>query len=545
MQMAMKWTKLLPLLPLSFLAVFFYFPLASILYEGLWDNGLTLKYVGGVLLDGYHRGVIYFTFWQSVLSTILTLALGLPGAYIFAKHDFPGKKFLKALLTVPFVMPSIMVALGFLLLFGKSGFLARLFGRDPGILYSWKAIILAHAFYNFPVVVRMVSSLWQRINPHYEEAALSLGAKGFTLFRRVTLPMLLPAIFASSMLTFIFCFLSFSIPLILGGYRYATLEVDIFTSIMTLLNFKLGSALAIIQISLSFTFMYLYIKSLDIYAKAEEQKIFRTPQPLGWRNLLSIKGALIVAYSLIVLLFIVAPLLAVIYYSFTYGGGFTLEWYSRVFSPRYNPIFGANSLTAIRNSLLFGFSTVLLSSLLALSVAYTLNRWNFKGKNIFDVLVMLPLGSSAITLGLGYIRTFHKEPLELLGTPYLIVFAHTIIAYPFVLRAISTVLRKLKPNLREAALSLGANEWKAFLRVELPLIFGGIVVGAIFAFAMSIAELGATYMLYRPEYTTMTIAIYRFLGSRQFGPAAAMSVLLMLVSMVAFLIIERVGEEIW
>ena len=92
---------------------------------------------------------------------------------------------------------------------------------------------------------------------------------------------------------------------------------------------------------------------------------------------------------------------------------------------------------------------------------------------------------------------------------------------------------------------MGANEWKAFLKVELPLIFGGIIVGAIFAFAMSIAELGATYMLYRPEYTTMTIAVYRFLGSRQFGPAAAMSVLLMLVSMVAFLVIERVGEEIW
>ena len=543
--MAMRWTKLFPLLPLSFLAVFFYFPLVSILYEGLWDNGLTLRYIHEVLLNDYHRGVIYFTFWQSAVSTLLTLALGLPGAYIFTKHDFPGKRFLKALLTVPFVMPSIMVALGFLLLFGKSGFFARIFGRDLGILYSWKAIILAHAFYNFPVVVRMVSSLWQRINPHYEEAALSLGAKGFTLFRRVTLPMLLPAIFASSMLTFIFCFLSFSIPLILGGYQYATLEVDIFTSIMTLLNFKLGSALAIIQITLSFTFMYFYIKSLDTYAKAEEQKIFRTPQPLEARDLLSIKGILIGIYSLIVLIFIVAPLLAVVYYSFTYGGSFTLEWYRRVFSPQYNPIFGANSLTAIRNSLIFGFSTIFLSSLLALSVAYTLNRWNFKGKHVFDALVMLPLGSSAITLGLGYIRAFHKEPLELLGSPYLIVFAHTIIAYPFVLRAISTVLRKLKPNLREAALSLGANEWKAFLKVELPLIFGGIIVGAIFAFAMSIAELGATYMLYRPEYTTMTIAVYRFLGSRQFGPAAAMSVLLMLVSMVAFLVIERVGEEIW
>ncbi|RKX47614.1 MAG: iron ABC transporter permease, partial [Thermotogae bacterium] len=482
---------------------------------------------------------------QALASTLFTLLLGLPGAYIFAKYDFPGKGILKALLTVPFVMPSIMVALGFIILFGRSGILAHLIGRDPGILYSWKAIILAHVFYNFPVVVRMVSSLWQRINPHYEEAALSLGARGFTLFRKVTLPMLMPAIFASSMLTFVFCFLSFSIPLILGGYQYATIEVDIFTAIMTLLDFKTGAALAIIQISLSFVFMYLYLKSLDLYVKAEEQRIFKEPVPLTLRELLSVNGVFIAAYSAMVFIFILSPLMVVVYHSFTYGGGFTLEWYRRVFSPEYNPIFGANSMTAIRNSLFFGFSTVLISTLLALSIAYIMYRWEFKGKTLFDALVMLPLASSAITLGLGYIKAFHKPPLNLLGTWYLIVFAHTIIAYPFVLRAISTVLKKIKPSLKEAAMSLGANELKAFLKVELPLAFGGIVVGAIFAFAMSIAELGATYMIYKPEYTTITIAIYRFLGSRQFGPASAMSVILMMVSTIAFILIERAGEEIW
>lgn len=543
--MGMRLKNLIVLSPLIFLFLFFYFPLISILKEGLWNNGITLKYILRVISNNYHRRIIFFTFWQALASTLFTLLLGLPGAYIFAKYDFPGKGILKALLTVPFVMPSIMVALGFIILFGRSGILAQLIGRDPGILYSWKAIILAHVFYNFPVVVRMVSSLWQRINPHYEKAALSLGARGFTLFRKVTLPMLMPAIFASSMLTFVFCFLSFSIPLILGGYQYATIEVDIFTAIMTLLDFKTGAALAIIQISLSFIFMYLYLKSLDLYVKAEEQRIFKEPVPLTLRELLSVNGVFIAAYSAMVFIFILSPLMAVVYHSFTYGGGFTLEWYRRVFSPEYNPIFGANSITAIRNSLFFGFSTVLISTLLALSIGYIMYRWEFKGKTFFDALVMLPLASSAITLGLGYIRAFHKPPLNLLGTWYLIVFAHTIIAYPFVLRAISTVLKKIKPSLKEAAMSLGANELKAFLKVELPLAFGGIVVGAIFAFAMSIAELGATYMIYKPEYTTITIAVYRFLGSRQFGPASAMSVILMMVSTIAFILIERTGEEIW
>ncbi len=531
------------LVPLAFLLVFFYVPLVSIIKTGLWENGFTLKYISAVLQNDYHRHVILFTVEQAIASTLLTLAFGLPGAYIFAKYDFLGKRLTRAILTVPFVMPGIMVALGYILLFGRDGIITGLFGHDLGILYSWKGILLAHAFYNFPIVIRMVSSLWQRVNPHYEEAAMALGARGWRLFWRVTLPMISPAIFASAMLTFVFCFLSFSIPLIIGGYQYATIEVDIFTSIMTLLDFKTGSALAIIQITLSVVFMYLYLRSLDAYARREEQKVLRKPVPFTRRDWLSLKGLAIALYSFLVFVFIVSPLLAVLYDSLRFNGHWSLEWYRRVFSAEYNPMFGATTLDAIRNSLAFGFTTVVLSLLVALPIAYALHRWNFTGKRLFDVMVMLPLASSPITLGLGYVRVFHATPLYY--TFWIVAVAHTIIAYPFVLRAVSTSLKKIRPNLFEAALSLGAREWKAFLKVELPLALGGVIVGAIFAFAISIAELGATYMLAKPEYTTMTVAIYKFLGARQFGSASALSVLLMVVSMAGFLAIEGVGEEVW
>ena len=541
--MRVRLSYLILLIPLAFLVVFFYVPLLSILKTGLWEDGFTLKHISEVLQNDYHRRVIAFTIGQAIASTLLTLALGLPGAYLFARYDFPGKGLIKAVLTVPFVMPSVMVALGYILLFGKSGFITGLIGRDLGIIYSWKGILLAHAFYNFPIVIRMVSSLWQRVNPHYEEAAMALGARGWRLFWRVTLPMISPAIFASAMLTFVFCFLSFSIPLIIGGYRYATIEVDIFTSIMVLLDFKTGSALAIIQIILSMAFMYLYLRSLDAYAKREEQRIFRKPLPFTRRDWFSLRGLGIALYSLLVFLFIVSPLLAVVYDSLHFNGQWSLEWYRRIFSTEYNPMFGATTLDAIRNSLSFGTATIFLSVLVALPIAYALHRWNFTGKRLFDILAMLPLASSAITLGLGYIRFFSGTPLYF--TPWIIIAAHTIIAYPFVLRAVSTSLKKIRPNLFEAALSLGAKEWKAFLKVELPLALGGVIVGAIFAFAISIAELGATYMLAKPEYTTMTVAIYKFLGARQFGSASALSVLLMAVSTVSFLIIERIGEEVW
>ena len=541
--MRMRPAHLLLLIPVAFLLLFFYLPMADILRLGLWDDGLTLKFIRSVLASDYHRGVIAFTIEQAIASTVLTLLIGLPGAYIFANYDFPGKRAIKALLTVPFVMPSIMVALGFVILFGKNGLIAQLIGRDPGIIYTWKAILIAHAFYNFPIVVRMVSSLWQRVNPHYEEAAMSLGAKGWKLFWKVTLPLISPAIFASAMLTFVFCFLSFSIPLILGGYRYATIEVDIFSTVMTLLDFRTGAALAVIQIGLSAVFMYVYLKSLEAYSKREEQRIARRSKRLSFRELLSWKGLGIVAYTAIVILFIVAPLFAVLYDSLLFNGHLSLENYRRVLSQEYNPMFGTSTIGAIKNSLAFGLTTVVLSTAVALPIAYALHRWDFRGKRVLDVLAMLPLASSPVTIGLAYVKFFHSTPLYY--TFWIVAIAHAVIAYPFVFRALSTSLGKIKRNLYEAALSLGAGELTAFLRVELPLAFGGLVVGAIFAFAMSIAELGATYMLATPEYTTITIAVYKFLGARHFGSASALSVILMIVSALGFILIERTGEEVW
>ncbi len=256
------------------------------------------------------------------------------------------------------------------------------------------------------------------------------------------------------MLTFVFCFLSFSVPLILGGYQYVTIEVDIFSTIVTLLDFRTGgAALAIIQLSLSVLFMYFYLKALDAYSKREEQRIMRKPKKLAIRSILSLKGGFgIVLYSIFVVVFILAPLGAILYDSLRFNGTWSLEWYRRVFSTEYNPMFGTSTLGAIKNSLLFGFATVFFSTLVGLPIAYFLNRWKFRGgKVLLDALAMLPLASSPITIGFAYVKFFSTTPLYY--TIWIVVIAHTIIAYPFVLRAVSTALKKIKPNLREPRLA--------------------------------------------------------------------------------------------
>lgn len=546
--------------PLLFLAIFFYFPLLSILREGLVDTTghLTGKYILDTVKDPYNRRVIVFTIKQATLSTLLTFVLGFPGAYLVAKFDFPGKSLLKAITTVPFVLPSIIVSLGFILLFGNNGIINRglmdLFHLEAPplrILYSLKAIVLAHAFYNFPLVVRLVSAVWGSIDSRIEDAARSLGAREFRVFWHVTLPMLMPGIVASAALIFIFCFMSFAVVLVLGGVKYATIEVNIYTLMTVMLDYKMGSALAVVQSLFSLSFMYFYAKVLELGGRTEKVAVdLDRPKPKLFshgRDLLNWQGIALIGYVIIILLVIIGPLLSVFVFSMTHheGGqtGFSLKSYVKIFSMPYSPILGTTPLQSIRNSVFFGIMTVLFSLPLGVSIAFALSRPKIPFKNVFDAIVMLPLGISSISLGLGYVRSFHKPPLLITGTWYAIVCAHTIIAYPFVMRAVSAILKKIKPTLVEAALSLGATRPRAFFLIELPLLKPGIIVGATFAFAISIGELGATYMLYRPHLTTMPISIYRFLSAHDLVGASAMGMVLIAVCTLLFLCIEKTGYK--
>ncbi len=551
---------LLAFFPLLFLAIFFYIPLLSILKEGLQDptGRLTFQYILDTIREPYTRRVILFTFKQAIYSTMLTLLLGLPGAYLVAKFDFPGKMLLKAITTVPFVLPAIIVSLGFIILFGHNGVLNRLLmsvlhldAPPLKILYSLKAIVLAHSFYNFPLVVRMVSAVWSSIDSRIEDAARSLGATEMTVFWRITLPMILPGIVASLALTFMFSFLSFAVVLVLGGVKYATIEVNIYTLLTVLLDYKMGSALALVQSVFSLSFMFFYAKVLACGANTENVTIdaYRVRPQLFSRiqDIFTLRGVGLLSYFAIILIVIIAPLLGVLSYSLIEQTGeetsFSLNAYSTIITMPYNPFIGTTPLQSIRNSLFFGVMTVFFSLPLGASVAFLLARFDLPFKNVFDAIVMLPLGISSVSLGLGYVRSFHKPPFLLMGTWYAIVFAHTIIAYPFVMRSILPILQKMKPTLIDAAMSLGATRFKTFFLIEMPIIKPGIIVGATFAFAISIGELGATYMLYRPEWTTMPISIYRFLSSHDLPGASAMGMVLIGVCVLLFLCIEKTGYK--
>ncbi|MGD9404923.1 MAG: iron ABC transporter permease [Anaerolineae bacterium] len=543
---------LLFFLPLLFLGLFFFYPLFEIFGLSLAPGGqLDLSPFRDLFADPYYARLLGFTTGQALLSTFLTLLAGMPAAYVFGRYDFRGKSLLRALTTIPFVLPTMVVAAAFTALLGPQGHLNRwlmaILGTDapPIQLQQTLALVLiAHVFYNASIIVRMVGGFWANLDPRVEDAARVLGADRWQTFREVTLPLLLPSIVAASLLIFLFCFTSFGVILILGGPHLATIEVEIYNQAVPFFNLPMAAALSLLQMVFTFAVMAVYTR---IQARAAVPLDLR-PAESTQRRAVTPGGRLVVWGSvggLLVLL--LAPLLSLALRSFSLEGALTLRYYQALFTNPFQSYFYVPPAVAIRNSLVVAFSTVVLALCLGLIGAYLLSGRSTLLKPILDPLFMLPLGTSAVTLGLGYVIALDQPPLNLRASPVLLPLAHTMVAFPFAVRSLLPALRGLNPRWREAAGVLGASRAQIVREIDLPVIAPAVLVGAVFAFMVSVGEFGATLLIARPDFPTMPVVIYRLLGSQgalNQGQGLAMSTLLMLVCVAGFVLLERfrVGE---
>ncbi|MEA3337746.1 MAG: iron ABC transporter permease [Chloroflexota bacterium] len=543
--------SLIYLLPLAFLLIFYFYPLASILGMSLAPDGqLDLGALFDMIFSPYVGRALWFTTWQALASTALTLLLGMPAAYVFARYAFPGKSLIRALTTIPFVIPTVVAATAFTTLLGPRGFinewLMTAFGLpEPpvSLLYTVWIILLVHAFYNATVVVRIVGGFWANLDPRMSEAAAVLGANRWRVMWEITFPLLMPAIVAASLLVFLFCFTSFGVVLILGGPRYATLEVEIYRQAVNFFNLPLAAVLSLVQLGFTFIVMVVYTRiqaraSIPLNMRPQSSTARR---PANWRQWLVVG-----VVNTLLLIVVMIPLLALAVRSVTLGDGPpTLRYYQALTENPTQDIFFVAPIQAIRNSLLIAFVVVVISLALGLISAYLLAGPDRKDSRLvgwLDPLFLLPLGTSAVTLGFGYIIALDEPPLDLRTSLLLVPIAHTLIAMPFVVRSVLPALRGLNPRLREGAAVLGASPTRVLREIDLPIIGRALLVAAVFAFTVSMGEFGATLLIYRPEFPTMSVAIYRALGQPgmlNYGRALAMSTVLMLVCAVGLLFIER------
>lgn len=522
----------LAILPLAFLGYFFIYPLVSILVRGLAPGG---DFDGAPLLEtlgsGDLRGVAWFTLWQAAASTALTLLIGLPGAYVLARFRFPGRRLLRAAVTIPFVLPTVVVGTAFVALLGPGGPLGIDLRRT-----IW-AILIAHVFYNYAVVVRTVGSFWERIDPSVEEAARVLGAGRWDAFRRVTLPLLRPAIASAASIVFLFTFTSFGVILILGGLQFATLEVEIWRQSVGLLDNSTAAALAILQLAgVGLLLM--------AYARYQERRAvqFQIGSARAAARVPATRSSKLMVAGNVGLMAVLlgSPLAVLVFRSLRSAGRFTFDFYGDL-GERGGSVLFVPPLEAVRNSLRFSITATLIALVIGMLAAAIVTYRSGLAARGFDTLLMLPLGTSAVTIGFGFLVAL-GEPVDLRTTFWIVPLAHALIAIPFVVRTAVPLMRSVRHRLREAAAVLGAGPGRVWREIDLPIVRRAALVGAAFAFAVSLGEFGATSFIVRPDAPTLPIAIFRLLsqpGALTFGRAMALSVILMLLTGAAVFAIER------
>ncbi|QAY21252.1 ABC transporter permease [Halorubrum ezzemoulense] len=564
------------------LVVAFYYPTATVLIEAVVvDGAVTLGAFAEVLTDPFYfgelarllsgespvavarallspdrrLGIVGFTAYQAVLSTVASVALGLPAAYLLARFEFPGRRTLRSLTIVPFVLPSIMVAVGFVATFGENGTLnaalTTLGLPRVELMFTLEAVVIAHAFYNAPLVARVTTAAWESVDASAVETARSLGAGPVRAFVDVVAPQVYPAVLTGAALTFVFTFGTFPIVLALGGFELVTVEVLVYRLVRDL-SYAEAAVLAIIELAVSLGVLLAYLRY-----EARQPTGARGARPLPRRPLSPPAATLrellpragLAAYAVVAGVVFLAPIASMVLASVTGGdGAITLDHYRfLVERQQTGAAFQVRPWPAIRNSLAFATGATLLALPMGVVVAVLTTR-RYRGRTLVDAAAMAPLAVSGIIVGLGLLRglVFGVEiggwRIAASGAAAIVV-AHAVSGYPFVVRTVSPGLAGLDRSLVESARALGASRARVIRDVEIPLVWPAVVAGAAFAFAVSIGEFTSTVVLATgADAYTMPVAIERFIG-RRLGPATAMGVVLLVVTGVSFVVIERLGGD--
>lgn len=515
------------ILPAAFLAVFFLYPTGAMLWRGLGENaGIDVGQLSDVLTNRRTWLVTGQTLYQAALGTIGAIILGVPGAYILYRCSFRFQKAARALATIPFVLPTVVVGVAFRSLFGRGGALEWM-GLDQTIT----AVILALVFFNYAVVVRTVGTMWQSLDPRAVEAARTLGASQSRAFFTVTVPQLAPAIASAGAIVFLFCSTSYGLVRTLGSPGYGTLETEIWRQSTSLLDNQTAAVLSLLQIVIVIATL---IVSERLGRKSAGRLNLRGHHvtPIGRGD--AIPAA---ATFLTLVLLVATPIISLVLRSFRVGDAWGWENYRLLTTSGTGFAGGATVTEAIGNSLRIGLIATIISLAVGIPLALVLSRRVSgplaTGQSFLAGGILLPLGVSAVTLGFGFSIALDSPPLDLRSSPMLVPIAQAVVALPLVVRSLTPTLASIAPGRREAAATLGASPWRVLATIDGPYLLRGLGIAIGFAYATSLGEFGATSFLARPDSQTLPVIIVRLLGrpgENNYGMAMAAAVVLALLA---------------
>ena len=531
---------LLLFLPISFLLFFLVLPILFTLllsFSNISNGNFTIQNYFAVLNDPLNVYFIYWTFYESILSTILSIIIGLGSSYILSHYSIPGKKMIRNFLTIPFLLPSITVLIGFIAVFGNS-------------IYSSNGVILANLFYNLPLMIRITELGWMSINPEYEVIAKSLSMNRLTYFLKVELPHLLPSLLTASLLVFIYSFNNFATVLVLTGSRYQTIEVRIYYLFFRL-KFNQASALAVISLLINIIVIMVYLHFSSNYQSNSINYTYDTKELQQFRRY-SFKNKLIrygifFLYATAIFVICVLPLFAIIQKSLIVNNTVTLRNYKNLLKTIIQP-YGLTIQQMIYNSLFFATIVLIVSIVFSLLLNLGLHYKNTGTRvpllsfdYLINIIVILPLMVSAVILIYSIFSLYKTTPLYS-DISLVIIISHVLIAFPFANKIVASARATISQEMLDVGKSLGLNRTALFFKIELPLLWSGILVAGIFSFAISIGEFAATFFITRSNTATIPLGIYRLISLRDIAGASALSSILIIVTLGIFYFMERFSK---
>ena len=527
-------------LPIAFLILFLILPVFFTFYLSFFDSvgNITFMNYFKVLNDPLNQYFIYWTFYESIVTTVFAIVLGLGASYILSHFNIPAKNLIRNLLTVPFLFPSITVLIGFILVFGNK-------------IFSSNGIILANLFYNLPLMIRLTELGWMSINPEYEVVSKSLSMPRISYFMNVELRHLAPSILTASLLVFIYSFNNFAIVLVLGGIQFQSIDVRIYYLFFRLYFYQ-ASAFAIFSLLINIAVILTYLHFSNKYQEKVENFSYATKELQKFRryNLKTriLRYIAVGFFSLIIFIICIYPLVGIFQKAFIINNQVSLNNFSHLFQLVIPP-YGLTVQAMIYNSLFYASVTLILSLIFSLLLNFGLNYKPTKSETpilsfqyLTSIIVILPLMVSAITL-IYSIFSLYKTTILYQNIQIIIIISDVLIAFPFANKIIATARSNIDEELINVGKSLGLSRFSVFIKIELPLLFPSIIVAGIFSFATSIGEFASTYFISTGKTATIPLGIYSLISIlRNIPEAAALSSILILVTLIIFYSIEKLSS---
>ena len=512
--------------PLAFLAVFFAWPVAAMIGRGFADG---LGGFGEVFSRPRTIRLIGLTLGQAALASVICVVLGLPVAHVLYRLRFRGRALVRALVILPFVLPTVVVGVAF-----------RTLLRDTPLDGTFAAIMMALVFFNIAVVVRTVGTAWEGLDPRQEDAARVLGASPARVFFTITLPRLGPSIAAAASIVFLFCATAFGVVLVLGGTRFGTIETEIYLLTTQFLDLRAASVLSVTQLVIVVALLAVVgrVRGSTQRRVATARKPRRTDAP-------AIVAAILVTAALAI------PVLSLVERSLRTSTGYGFTNYALLSGTGTRNALVVPVWVALGNSLTTAVQATLIAVIIGVVASLVLSRsprslLARRALAAFDGALLLPLGVSAVTVGFGFLITLNQPPLDLRSSPILVPIAQALVALPLVVRTVLPVLRSIDPRLRESASVLGATPWRVLRDVDLSIVARPVLAASGFAFAVALGEFGATSFLARPDRPTLPVVIVRLIGlpgGDNLGMAIAASVVLAGVTVAVIALVERLRVD--